>query len=128
MSSHDLDRRQFLKTAAATGAALMIVPRHVLGRGFRAPSDVVNLATVGVSGMGASNTRAVMGQNVVADSRSGSSRCGIRSHLAVNRRQRSRNRGATLAHRKRSSRRMQNGPPRTRTRRYADSSTNRSRG
>jgi predicted dehydrogenase len=59
-------RRQFVGTAAGTGAALMIVPRHVLGRGFQAPSDTVNVATVGVSGMGASNTRAVMSQNVVA--------------------------------------------------------------
>jgi predicted dehydrogenase len=59
-------RRQFVTTAARTGAAVMIVPRHVLGRGFQAPSDTVNIATVGVSGMGSSNTRAVMGQNVVA--------------------------------------------------------------
>jgi predicted dehydrogenase len=68
MSNRDLDvtRRQFLKTTAATAASLMIVPRHVLGRGFCAPSDLVNIASVGVSGMGASNTRAVMGQNVVA--------------------------------------------------------------
>ena len=27
----------------------MIVPRHVLGRGFQAPSDLVNIATVGVT-------------------------------------------------------------------------------
>jgi predicted dehydrogenase len=57
-----ITRRQFVTTAAA----LVIVPRHVLGRGFQAPSDTVNVATVGVSGMGASNTRAVMSQNVVA--------------------------------------------------------------
>jgi predicted dehydrogenase len=59
-------RRQFVTTVAGTGAALTIVPRHVLGRGFQAPSDLVNVATVGFSGMGASNTRAVMSQNVVA--------------------------------------------------------------
>ena len=47
-------------------AALSIVPRHVLGRGFQAPSDLVNIATVGVTGMGAVNTRAVMSQNIVA--------------------------------------------------------------
>jgi predicted dehydrogenase len=62
----DASRRQFVKSAAATGAALMIVPRHVLGRGYQAPSDLVNIATVGVSGMGAFNTRAVMSQNIVA--------------------------------------------------------------
>ena len=59
-------RREFMTTVTNAGAALMIVPRHVLGRGFQAPSDVVNVATVGFSGMGASNTRAVMSQNVVA--------------------------------------------------------------
>jgi predicted dehydrogenase len=61
-----VSRRDFVTTAAGAGAALMIVPRHVLGRGFQAPSDLVNVATVGFSGMGASNTRAVMSQNVVA--------------------------------------------------------------
>jgi predicted dehydrogenase len=59
-------RRQFVTTAAGAGAAFTILPRRVLGRGFQAPSDTVNVATVGVSGMGASNTREVMGQNVVA--------------------------------------------------------------
>ena len=62
----EISRRQFVKTAASAAAAFTIVPRHVLGRGFQAPSDLVNIATVGVSGMGASNTRAVMSQNIVA--------------------------------------------------------------
>ncbi len=61
-----ISRRQFVKTTLATTAALTIVPRHVLGRGFQAPSDLVNVAVVGVTGMGASNTRAVMSQNIVA--------------------------------------------------------------
>ena len=59
-------RRDFVTTVAGAGAAFMIVPRHVLGRGFQAPSDLVNVATVGVGGMGAVNTRAVMSQNIVA--------------------------------------------------------------
>ena len=50
-------RRDFVATAAGTGAGFMIVPRHVLGRGFQAPSDLVNIATVGISGMGAANTQ-----------------------------------------------------------------------
>jgi predicted dehydrogenase len=62
----EISRRQFVKSAATAAAAFTIVPRHVLGRGFQAPSDLVNIATVGVSGMGASNTRAVMSQNIVA--------------------------------------------------------------
>ena len=65
-TSHGVSRRNFITTAASAGAAVTIVPRHVLGRGFQAPSDLVNVAVVGVSGMGASNTRAVMSQNIVA--------------------------------------------------------------
>jgi predicted dehydrogenase len=61
-----VSRRQFVTTVAGAGAACMIVPRHVLGRGFQAPSDQVNVAAVGINGMGAANTRAVMSQNIVA--------------------------------------------------------------
>src|SRR5687767_15891378 len=61
----EISRRTFLTTTAA-GAGLTIVPRHVLGRGFQAPSDTVNIATVGIGGMGGSNTRALMSQNIVA--------------------------------------------------------------
>ncbi len=75
MSTHDrpedtkaagMSRRQFVTTVAGAGAGLMIVPRHVLGRGFQAPSDLVNVAVVGIHGMGAENARAVMSQNIVA--------------------------------------------------------------
>jgi Oxidoreductase family, NAD-binding Rossmann fold/Oxidoreductase family, C-terminal alpha/beta domain len=59
-------RREFAQTAALAGAGFMIVPRHVLGRGLTPPSDLVNIATVGVSGMGGSNTEALMSQNIVA--------------------------------------------------------------
>ncbi|NQW05306.1 MAG: Gfo/Idh/MocA family oxidoreductase [Acidobacteria bacterium] len=59
-------RRDFVQQAFAGGAAFSIVPRHVLGRGYQAPSDVLNIAIVGVGGMGSSNTAAVMSQNVVA--------------------------------------------------------------
>ena len=61
-----VSRRKFVTTVAATGAGLTIVPRHVLGRGFQAPSDTVNIATVGIGGMGGSNTRSLMSQNIVA--------------------------------------------------------------
>lgn len=59
-------RRTFVRTAAATGAGLVIVPRHVLGRGFQAPSDLVNFATCGIGGMGRVNTRNAAGHNFVA--------------------------------------------------------------
>ena len=47
-------------------AAAMIVPRHVLGRGFRAPSDTLNVAIVGAGGMGMSNAEQLVSQNIVA--------------------------------------------------------------
>ena len=40
---------------AATTAAVTIVPRHVLGRGYTAPSDRLNIAGIGVGGMGRTN-------------------------------------------------------------------------
>jgi predicted dehydrogenase len=59
-------RRDFITTVGTTAAGLMIVPRHVLGRGYQAPSDLVNVAAVGIGGMGAVNAQAVMSQNLVA--------------------------------------------------------------
>ena len=61
-----VSRRSFVTTTAAATAGFMIVPRHVLGRGFQAPSDILNIATVGINGMGASNTQQVMSENIVA--------------------------------------------------------------
>ena len=62
----DITRRRFVKTVAGTGAALTVVPRHVLGRGFQAPSDTVNVAAVGIGGRGGSDLRGVLSQNIVA--------------------------------------------------------------
>ena len=65
-SSSD-SRRKFMGTAAAA-AGITIVPRHVLGAGFQAPSDTVNVAVVGyVHGMGTSNLMNVAkSDNIVA--------------------------------------------------------------
>ncbi len=76
--SDGVSRRTFVRTAAATGAGVTIVPRHVLGRGFQAPSDTVNIATVGIGGMGGTNTRNLMSQNIVAI-------CDIDDGMAANR-------------------------------------------
>ncbi len=72
-SSSSVSRRTFLgKSAGATAAfalAPMIVPRHVLGgRGYRAPSDRLNVAMVGIGGMGMSNMNSLVaaGENIVA--------------------------------------------------------------
>jgi len=55
-SGNSLSRRAFIgKTAAAT-AAFTIVPRHVLGGpGFTAPSDMVNVAGIGLGNQGGSD-------------------------------------------------------------------------
>lgn len=50
-----ISRRKFLAHVGTTGAAITIVPRHVLGRGQTAPSDRLNIAGVGVGGMGRIN-------------------------------------------------------------------------
>ncbi|MNP99821.1 putative oxidoreductase [compost metagenome] len=49
------NRRDFIKTGALAAAAFMIVPRHVLGRGFVAPSDRLLIAGIGVGGKGKSD-------------------------------------------------------------------------
>src|SRR5712692_9818691 len=61
-----MSRRTFVSTVASTGAAFAIVPRHVLGRGFTPPSDLLNIAVCGIGGMGRNNMVAVSSQNVVA--------------------------------------------------------------
>jgi predicted dehydrogenase len=43
-------RRQFIRQSALAGAGFLIVPRHVLGKGFRAPSDKLNIAAIGAGG------------------------------------------------------------------------------
>lgn len=58
--STDISRRRFAADVAKAGVAayaFTIVPRHVLGRGFIAPSDKVNVACIGIGGMGAQDVR-----------------------------------------------------------------------
>jgi predicted dehydrogenase len=50
-------RREFLKASAVAASVFTIVPRHVLGRGYVAPSDKVNVALVGAGGQGRTNAR-----------------------------------------------------------------------
>ncbi len=47
-------RRDFIRNSSIAAAGFFIVPRHVLGRGFTAPSDKLNVAGIGVGGMGES--------------------------------------------------------------------------
>lgn len=45
-------RRHFIKNAGLALGAFSIVPRHVLGKGFLAPSDTLTKGIIGVGGMG----------------------------------------------------------------------------
>ena len=48
-------RRKFIRNTGIAAAGFFIVPRHVLGRGFVAPSDKLNIAGIGVGGKGESD-------------------------------------------------------------------------
>src|SRR3954467_6327859 len=70
-----VSRRDFLADTTKIAAAAMllpgdfptIVPRHVLGGvGYRAPSSKLNIAIVGVGGMGRGNAEALLSENLVA--------------------------------------------------------------
>ncbi|HMK26593.1 MAG TPA: Gfo/Idh/MocA family oxidoreductase [Chitinophagaceae bacterium] len=47
-----ISRKDFVRNAAILGGAFFIVPRHVLGRGYIAPSDKLNIAGIGAGGKG----------------------------------------------------------------------------
>ena len=49
-----ITRRKFIHGTVAAGS-FFIIPRHVLGRGFIAPSDKLNIAAIGAGGKGGSD-------------------------------------------------------------------------
>src|SRR5216110_713778 len=61
-----MSRRRFMSNVAGATAGFAIVPRHVLGRGFTAPSDLLNIAAVGVGGQGRANLINLASENLVA--------------------------------------------------------------
>ncbi len=65
---HRINRRTFLAGVGVSTAAFTIVPRHVLGGAHQAPSDTLNVAGVGVGGMGFNDIRTIagLGENIVA--------------------------------------------------------------
>jgi predicted dehydrogenase len=66
MSKSTISRRTFLGTAASA-AAFTIVPAHVLGgRRRQAPSEKLNIAGIGVGGMGHVNLGNLETENIVA--------------------------------------------------------------
>ena len=65
----DFSRRKFLKTGAAALAGITIAPSSILGmsHGHVSPTDKLNLAAVGIGGMGHANINNVKGtENIVA--------------------------------------------------------------
>src|SRR5688500_5957324 len=67
MSRRKISRRDFVADAGTLAFGAMVVPRHVLGGiGFRAPSATLNIACIGIGGMGMNNLKALMGENIVA--------------------------------------------------------------
>ena len=62
-----IKRRDFIGATATAAAGLTIVPSHVVaGLGHKAPSDKLNIAGVGIGGMGFSNLRRMESENIVA--------------------------------------------------------------
>jgi predicted dehydrogenase len=66
--SKNITRRKFIGTSGAVAAGLTIVPGTVMsGFGHRAPSDKLNVAAIGIGGMGNTNIRNVeKTENIVA--------------------------------------------------------------
>jgi predicted dehydrogenase len=67
MKDKNISRRSFMAGAASAVAGFTIIPRHVLGGvGFKAPSEKLNIAAVGIGGQGKENLKACEGENIVA--------------------------------------------------------------
>mgnify|MGYP002341543940 FL=1 len=64
----NISRRQFLKDSLMGAAAFAIVPGNVLGKtyGYKAPSDKLNIAGIGVGGVGRRNMHNMKTENIVA--------------------------------------------------------------
>ena len=65
----NISRRSFLQRGAAAAAAFSIVPGSILGKshGYVAPTDKLNIAAVGIGGMGNANLKNMeKTENIVA--------------------------------------------------------------
>jgi predicted dehydrogenase len=62
-----ISRRGFIGTAAATAAGITVLPSNTIaGLGHKAPSDKLNIAAVGIGGMGFANLKNMETDNIVA--------------------------------------------------------------
>ena len=67
MKGKGISRRDFVAGTASAIAGFTILPRFVLGgAGFKPPSEKLNIAAVGIGGMGKNNVKACEGENIVA--------------------------------------------------------------
>jgi len=64
-NSSFLSRRAFLRNLTA-GAALTVLPAHVLGRAAPPPSGKLHIACIGAAGRGGTNLQGVRSENIVA--------------------------------------------------------------
>ena len=64
----NITRRDFLKSGALGAAAFVIAPNTILGKshGHIAPSDKLNIAGIGVGGVGRRNLKNMSTENIVA--------------------------------------------------------------
>jgi len=84
MPSKNSSRRSFIKNTSLAAGSFFIVPRHVLGRGFIAPSDKLNIAGIGAGGKAEVNLPYAWNngaENIVA-------LCDVDDRMAVNARKR----------------------------------------
>ena len=63
-STRTVSRRQFTATAAMAALSAAIAPSRAVGQD--APGNKLNLAAIGIGGMGFSNLKACAGENIVA--------------------------------------------------------------
>jgi len=62
-----ISRRSFVRHTAGAVGAFTIVPRYVLGGAdMKPPSEKLNIAGVGIGGMGKNNVKACEGENIIA--------------------------------------------------------------
>src|SRR5882672_6386217 len=47
-----MKRNEFIRKGLTAAAGFYIIPRHVLGKGFTAPSDRLSIASIGIGGKG----------------------------------------------------------------------------
>jgi len=62
-----ITRRNFIGTTSAIATGLLIVPSNTIsGLGYKAPSDKLNIAGIGIGGMGKGNLQRMAAENIVA--------------------------------------------------------------